>query len=322
MPHPSKPSRSKLLRLALLGALCILLLFGAVWVGPDLEGERGDFILWQLRIPRVLVGILVGSTLSLVGAVYQALFNNPLATPSTVGTTAGATLGVLFALVFGLGIESALVPVTAISAFVGALVATWLVAAVASSGRASLHDVLLSGIAITLTASALSTAIQYLADMQALFAAAQWSLGQLPQVGYDGLVLMLPLLLAANGILLLQSRALQAVALGEESALCQGVAIRRLRAITLGAAALGVGTTVAWCGPIAFVGLIVPHLVKQVLGSSVRVVLPGSCLLGAAFLVTCDAVARSLFRNHELPVGVVTAALGAPALLLLIVRRR
>jgi ABC-type Fe3+-siderophore transport system permease subunit len=298
----------------------VLVVCAVAFIGPSLEGERGQFIFWQLRVPRVLVGCLVGGTLALVGAVFQALFNNALATPDTVGTTAGAALGALAALVFDISSEIEGLPVVTLFAFGGALSASWAVAAVAGSGRARIHDILLAGIAVTLAASAIATGIQYLADMRALFAAAQWSLGQLPQVGYRGVLIMSPFVLVTGAVLLSVHRGLQVVALGEELAQAQGVHVHRLRLLALGVGSLGVAACVAWCGPIAFVGLIVPHVVRLLLGASLRVLLPMSLIAGAAFLVFCDTLGRLILAGRELPVGVLTAALGAPALIALIAR--
>ncbi len=146
--------------------------------------DTRDFVLFQLRIPRLVVGFFVGSTLAIVGAAFQTLFQNPLATPSTVGTTAGATLGSLLALVLGLSSDGMLSAVS-LFAFIGALVASFLVMAVASTARARVEEILLAGIAVTLAAGALSQGLHTIGDANALFAAAQWSLGQLPQVGFE-----------------------------------------------------------------------------------------------------------------------------------------
>lgn len=308
--------RGVLLVLASLAVLC-----GAAFVGPSLDGPRGAFILWSLRVPRVLVGALVGGTLGLTGAVFQAIFVNPLATPSTVGTTAGATLGALAALVLGASAVGGL-PVVVAAAFAGALAASAVVSVVAARGSARIHDVLLVGIAVTLAAGALSTGLQYTADMSALFASAQWSLGHLPQVGYRGVLLMAPFVVISTGTLLSLSRELAALVAGEDLAQAQGVDVRRTRTLALGLGSLGVAACVAWCGPIAFVGLLVPHLVRLMVGATERVLLPLSLVVGAAFLVGCDALARVALPGRELPVGVVTAALGAPALIVLIARAR
>jgi len=301
---------------------CALLLLGAVLVGPRLEGAQGQFIVWQLRVPRVLVGMGVGATLALVGAVFQALFQNPLATSDTVGTTAGATVGALFAFALDSSRTVQGLPLVTVCAFAGALAGSLLVASFASARRVHSSDILLAGIAVTLASSALASGIQYVSDSRALFAATQWSLGQLPQVGYRGVLLLAPLCTLSCGLLLLLTRPLQVFALGEDLAHSRGVNVPRLRLFALGLGSLGVAACVAWCGPIAFVGLIVPHLVRRLLGASYRTLLPMSLCVGGALLVTCDAFARLIVPGRELPVGIVTAALGAPTLVFLVARGR
>ena len=306
-------------RALLLAVASLALMTLAVLVGPELGGAEGTFILWQLRVPRVLVGALVGGTLALTGAAFQTLFANPLASESTVGTTAGATLGALTALALDL---PGGFPVVFACACLGAALASLSVTLVASSGRAAMGDVLLAGITVTVATGALSVGLQYVSDSRALVAAARWSLGQLPQVGYDGVLVLAPLVVPAWLVLLGLGRALQTFAFGEELSASRGVNVPRLRSLVLAAGSLGVAACVAWCGPIAFVGLIVPHAVRRVVGASLARVLPLSLVTGAAFLVFCDALARSLSPARELPVGVVTAALGAPALVALLFRAR
>ena len=309
------------LLLIVLSVLSVIALAVSPWIGPEMPQESADFILWQLRIPRVLVGALVGAVLGIVGAAYQTIFGNPLATPSTVGTTAGAVLGALVAVVLLDGGVVGGVSVLALAAFLGALAVTLVVAMVASSGRASTSDVLLAGIAITLAASAMASGLQFQADMAATFQAVRWSLGHLGQLGFDGLWTLLPFAIVAIVAIISQTRALDAMVAGEALAETQGVDVVRVRTLVLGVGALGVGATVALCGPIAFVGLIVPHLVRLWLTGSRRVLLPMSALVGAALLVLCDGLARVLLDGRELPVGVLTAALGAPLLLWLVVAR-
>ena len=308
-------------RIALFVLASVALVGLAPLLGPGLSAVWDDFIFWQLRVPRVVMGALVGATLSVVGATFQLVFTNPLATPSTVGTTAGATLGALAVLVVGAPVVLGGLPIVVLAAFAGALATSLLVAAVAASGRARMNDVLLAGIAASLAASALATGLQHTADMSALFAATQWSLGHLPQVGYRGILLLLPFSLVCVVSLLGFIRGLDSLAAGEELAHGQGVNVRALRTLALSLGALGVAACVAWCGPIAFVGLLVPHLVRLLFGPTARVLLPLSLIAGAAFLVLCDTLARLIIPGHELPVGVLTAALGAPALIWLIARR-
>lgn len=302
----------------LLLAVTTATLLASPLLGPTLAGEGHQFVLWQLRVPRVVMAALVGGTLSLVGAAYQLVFANPLATPSTIGTSAGAVLGVLVAVVAGLPATSTHLPWLALAAFVGALTTTLLVASLAASGRARMHDVLLAGIAISLAAGALATALESVADMGQRFAVSQWSLGHLPQVGYRGIAILAPFLVVTWTTVLGQSRALHALTAGEDVAHAQGVHVPRTRVLTLGAGAIGVAACIAWCGPIGFVGLVVPHLVRLAGVRSPRALLPLSLFSGMGFLAACDAAARLLIPGQEIPVGVLTAALGAPALLLLL----
>lgn len=302
--------------------LVALVLGLAPWAGPTLDVPQGDFIFWQLRVPRVVLGALVGATLGLVGAAFQAVFDNPLATPSTTGTTAGASLGALAVLVLLPSSLTAATPWVAVGAFLGALAVTLAVGAVAARRSARMEDVLLAGIAFTLAASAVTTGLQVRADSAATFRAVRWSLGSLAQVGYDGIALLTPFCVVAALVILRHMRALDAMVAGEEVAYAQGVDVVRVRTWVLVAGALGVGACVAWCGPIAFVGLVVPHVVRRTLGAARIVLLPMSTVVGAGFLVACDVAARWALAGRELPVGVLTAALGAPLLIGLIARRR
>jgi len=304
-----------------------ILLF-AFWLGPllGLLGPRNDgnaesFVLWELRAPRVVAGLLVGGTLGLAGAVTQALFRNPLATPSTTGSLAGATVGALLALVCGASAGSFGLPAIALSAFAGAMLTSSLVLFASASGRIRTQDILLIGIAVTLAATSGATIVEDLADTPALVAASRWSLGHLGQVGFGQARVVAPVFVVCWIVQLTQIRALQTMVLGEELAHSRGLSVRRVRLISLGACSLSVATAVAWCGPIAFVGLIIPALVRLSLGASQRVVLPVSLVTGAAFLSLCDALGRLMTARHEIPVGVVTAALGAPALVALVTVR-
>jgi len=315
-----QPGAAMSKRIVAVTIVCLLVLVAAPFAGTALEGEGSRFILVQLRLPRMLVGAIVGLSLGLTGAAYQALFDNPLATPSTVGTTAGAALGALAVLVLLPGEQMGL-PVVFVAAFAGALAVTFAIAAIASSGRASINDVLLAGIAITLATGAITTGLQFQADMAATFEAVRWSLGHLTQVGYRGVIMLGPVVAVCTVVLLFQVRALESMLGGEDRAHAQGVDVRRTRTICLAFGAIGVGACVAWCGPIAFVGLIVPHMVRLGLGATRRVLLPMSALVGASFLVFCDALARWVLPGQDLPVGVVTATLGAPLLVFLVTRR-
>lgn len=294
----------------------------APWFGVLSISELDSFIIWQLRFPRVLNGLLVGATLSIAGASFQSLFGNPLATPSTTGTTAGASLGALIAIVLlptSLSYQS--IVITG-AAFLGAVLISFPLAILAARARIHMEDVLLAGIGCTLATGAISTGLQFQADMSATYRAVQWSLGSLSQVGYQASYWLFPFCtLSIIGLLSLR-RGLEALISGEEQAYSQGVPIIRIRALTLLFASLGVGASVAFCGPIAFVGLLVPHLLRLYVGFERRWIMLLSPLFGGAFLVICDAIARIAFSSGEIPVGVITAALGAPMLIGLILLRR
>ncbi len=298
---------------------CVAVVAVAPWVGPTPGAEVAEFVIWQLRMPRVAIGAAVGATLGVVGATFQALFGNPLATPSTTGTTAGAALGALVALVL---LPTAPRVVLVGLAFIGALAVAVPVAALAARRAARLEDVLLAGVALTLAAGAITTGLQVNADDASTRRAVLWSLGSLAQVGYDGLAWLMPFCAVAIVGSVSQVRSLDALAAGEARAFSQGVDVARVRVWLLGVGALGVAACVAWCGPIAFVGLVVPHLVRLSVGATRRRLVPLSGVVGAAFLVACDTVARSAIPGRDLPVGVLTAAIGAPMLVALVLRRR
>lgn len=316
----SRPTRASL-RILLAAAAAVAVLVTAPFLGASLRDEAGSFIFWQLRVPRVLMALVVGAMFSLVGAVYQTIFFNPLAAPSTVGTSAGATLGALVAIVFGAGTSVLGVSMVTLSAFLGAVAASLVVALVAASGRARVNDIILAGIACSLAAGALSSGLQYSADASATVAAVRWSLGHLPQVGYRGLGFLLPLVAIASAVLLGLTRSLEALHAGDEIAHSRGVNVTLVRAAVICFGSLGVAACVAWCGPIPFIELIVPHFVRLTVGVSRRVLLPMSMVVGGAFLVLCDTAARTVVPGREIPVGVITAALGAPMLIVLIARQ-
>lgn len=284
--------------------------------------DAAAFVLVELRLPRAVLGALVGLSLGLVGAVFQVLFENPLATPSTVGTTAGASLGALAVILLWPWGPVQGLPMVAVGAFLGALGVTAGIAALAAWRRLGIADLLLLGIAVSLGASALSLGLQVRADGQQTLRAVRWSLGSLATVGWwVPAVLVTPVLLG-GAVLLLQARPLQTLAAGSEQAAAQGVDLRTLRVVALGVGSLLVGCCVAASGPLAFVGLLVPHLVRAVVGDAPRRLLPLSAVVGAGLLPLADGLARVVVPGQDLPVGVLTASIGAPVLVgLLLVRK-
>ena len=309
-------------RVVITSIICIAIILCAPWIGSTAHIDLTDFIFWQLRAPRVMTGAVVGLTLGLTGAAFQALFGNPLATPSTTGTTAGASLGALCALLLfpdegwyhELGVP--------FFAFVGAMAVSIPITILASKRNMHIEDVLLAGIALTLASGAITTGLQFQADIAATYRSVQWSLGSLAQVGYKSTLYLLPVCALACCGIFWQTKALETMIAGEEQAFTQGVNIQRVRSIVLFFGGLGVAITVAWCGPIAFIGLVVPHIVRMIFGNRRRVLFPMSGITGAAFLVLCDSLTRILLGGREIPVGVLTALIGAPVLIFLVFRRR
>lgn len=289
------------------------------WIGPALGDEGGTFVLTALRIPRALLGMLAGAMLGASGASMQIVLENPLAAPSTVGTTAGAGMGALAVLVlWPTGGPWAV----AAGALGGALLVSGALAAAARHRGLASDDLILAGVALSLAAGAITTGLQLHADAATTLASVRWALGSLSTIGYDRvLVLAPPVALALLG-LHLNLPALAAMTSGADVAASRGVDVVRVRARVLASAALGVAATVAVVGPIGFVGLILPHAVRALGGAHPSRLVPYATVLGAGFLPFADALGRALSPSRDLPVGVITAALGAPTLVALLVRRR
>jgi iron complex transport system permease protein len=284
----------------------------AALLGREVSGLAATVVL-GLRLPRVMLAALAGGGLAVAGVAFQALTRNPLADPAVLGVASGAALGAVLAQVVGL--EGSLLASLglAAAAFLGALVAAVAVYLIASvGGRLPLQTLLLAGVIVGLFFSAAITLIISLVDFAQLGGILHWLMGSLGALGYRPVVVMTGGCLIGGGLLYSQARALNLLALGEESALQLGVEAERVKRLSFVAAALLTGVVVAHTGPIGFVGLIVPHAVRLVLGSDNRALIPAAAGAGAAFLVLADTLARVVLRPAELPVGVITAFCGAP----------
>lgn len=299
-------------------------------LGMPLSGDglaRAELILGQIRVPRTLLGLAVGGVLALSGVAMQGLFRNPLADPGLVGVSSGAALGAAFAIVgaslFG-GWPAWLAPyVLSLSAFGGGLGVTWLVYRVGRrDGQTSVATMLLAGIALTALAGAAIGLFTYLADDATLRTLTFWNLGSLNGASYPRLWPLLLVTAAVAVWLPRRATALNALLLGESEARHLGFDIERVKRELVFCTALGVGAAVAAAGMIGFIGLVVPHLVRLLVGPDHRVLLPASLLAGAALLLLADLLARLLLAPAELPIGIVTALIGAPFFLFLLVRGR
>lgn len=281
-------------------------------------------IFFIARLPRALAGALVGGALAAAGVVLQALLRNPLATPFTLGVSAGASLGAMLVIILGVPLTVLGGSAVPLASLAGSLAAVGIVYALARLRRQGLSTnvLLLAGVTLNSLFSAVIMFVQYLADFSQSFQAIRWLMGNLDVSGYDSIVWALPLLVVAAAGFAWLPRSLNLLALGTEHAATRGVNVLRTQRIAFLSASLATGAAVSLGGPIGFIGIVVPHIVRLLVGADHRVVLPASAFLGAAFLVTCDVGARTLMAPVELPVGVITAMLGGPFFLWLLIRSR
>jgi iron complex transport system permease protein len=280
-------------------------------------------IFFVARLPRVLAAALVGSSMAVAGVIFQALLRNPLASPDTLGVTAGASLGAMLAITFNASFTLFGVSAVTLAGFAGSLGALTTLYGLSTARRRGTSTVvlLLAGVTLNALLSAVMAFIQYLADFTQTFRNVRWLMGSLDVVSYDPiLAALIPLTLAWAGFSTLP-RVLDLISVSPDSAAARGVDVERTERIALISASLATGAAVSLAGPVSFVGIIVPHLVRLVVGADHRVVVPASALFGAAFLIASDIVARTIVSPLELPVGVITALIGGPVFLWLLLRR-
>jgi len=280
-------------------------------------------IFFVARLPRALAGALVGAALASAGVVFQALLRNPLATPFTLGVSAGAALGAMLAITFPASLHLAGIPAVPVASFFGAVGAVGIVYALASARHHGLSTevLLLAGVTLNSFFSALILFVQYLADFSQTLRTVRWLMGDLDVAGYGPILAALPLTVVGLAAFAWLPRSLNLLALGTDAAASRGVDVLRTQRVAFFSASLVTGAAVSLGGPIGFIGIVVPHLVRLMVGADHRIVLPASALFGAAFLVVCDVGARTLLSPLELPVGIITAMIGGPFFLWLLVRR-
>jgi iron complex transport system permease protein len=293
--------------------------------GSDALLEERSVVI-AIRVPRILLGSAVGAALGVSGALMQGLFRNPLADPGLIGVSSGAALGAKAVIVLGgtLGLSGALATYALpVAAFVGAVGVTSLVWSLSlRSGRTEVATLLLAGIAINALAISLQGLLALAASDSQLRAITFWTLGSLGGASFQNVALTLPIVMAVVALSPALSPALNALLLGESDARSLGVPIERLKRVAIVLSSLAVAASVAFSGIVGFVGLMAPHLVRMAAGPDHRIVLPGSALLGAALLLLADLAARTLVPPQEIPLGILTAAVGAPFFLWLLRHRR
>jgi len=293
----------------------LLALLSALHVrgAPGLADPGQASILWSLRLPRVVLGAIVGGMLATAGAAYQGVFRNPLADPYLLGAAAGAELGATLAIAFLAAASPAFVNVVPVAAFVGATLAVGAAYVLGRTvtGSRNPTTLILAGVAIASFLNAVQIYVQQ-AQTNSFRQVYTWILGRLVTAGWDGVLLIAPYVALSLAVIFAHRRLLDTLGVGDEEAASLGVSARRVRLVVVAAATLGTAAAVAIAGTIAFVGIVIPHTIRLLVGRSYRVVIPLSMLGGAAFLVLADAAARSVASPAEVPIGVITALVGAP----------
>jgi iron complex transport system permease protein len=280
-------------------------------------------IFFIARLPRVLAGALTGAALAAAGVVFQAMLRNPLATPFTLGVSAGASLGAMLATVLGASVALGPLSPVPLASLGGAAIASGIVYWLATPYRRAMSTsvLLLAGVTLNSFFSALIMFVQYIADFAQVYRAVRWVMGDLDVGSFQPILAVLPLILIACALFALLPSSLNLLSVSADAAAARGVDVARAQRLAFISASLATAGAVALAGPIGFIGIVVPHLVRLIVGVDHRVVLPASALFGAAFLVACDLAARTVIAPIEIPVGVVTAILGGPFFLWLLVRQ-
>jgi iron complex transport system permease protein len=323
----SKSSTFQLLVLVV-GAMVVAVVapfFGMEMISPRslFKNDLQTTIFFSLRVPRVCVAFIAGSGLALCGMMFQAMFRNPLADPFTLGISSGASCGAAATIL--LGLNGAILGVSFISlgAFAGAAISMACVYLISSLQRSpSSLTMLLAGIAISFLFSSILMFMQYLSSLRDSFHIIRWLMGGIEVFGYRQILSMLPFVIAGMTILFFKLPELDHLLAGDDLAKSRGVRVSQTKNILLLAATLIVGSIVAVCGPIGFVGLMTPHICKMVFKTKHAILGPASFLAGGIFLVLCDSLARVVIAPAEMPVGVITALLGGPFFLWLLFIRK
>jgi iron complex transport system permease protein len=315
--------------LILLALGAVITLAGAPFIGMNnisldhiLHPSATDMdssIFWKMRVPRVLTSFLAGSALAISGMAFQALFRNPLATPFTLGVSSGAAFGATLSILTGFTFSFLGISGMSIGSLIGALVAILAVYGFTRLKKGfSTSTMLLAGVAISFFFSSLILFLQYLSDFTQSFRIVRWLMGGIESAGYDSLLGVLPFILIGSAIVFTLTNELNLFSAGEDIAVSRGVEVGRMKTILFFAVSLMIGGVVSVCGPIGFVGMMSPHIIRLLVGANHRYLAPATFLFGGLFLTLCDTLARIVIFPAEIPVGIVTALLGGPFFLWLL----
>lgn len=295
-------------------------------MGGNSEPSQIQSIIMDIRLPRLILALLVGAVLAILGAVMQGLFRNPLADPSLIGVSGGASVGASLVIVLAGGAmlsPLAGLSIVALGAFIGGVVSTLVVYRVATSSLGtSVTTMLLAGIAIGAIAGAFNSLLSYFSDNQMLRQISVWQMGNLGGANWQKVSLIAMVSTVIFALLPSQAKSLNALLLGESEARHLGIDVQRIKRQLIILTALGVGVSVALAGLIGFVGLVIPHMVRLLIGPDHRALLPASALAGASLLLIADSIARVVVLPAELPTGILTALLGAPFFVVLLLKQR
>jgi len=316
-----------LLSLLALCGLMILPFVGNPFIGPEVllrpaSQELDSLIFWQIRIPRVLLAFLAGVGLSLGGLSFQAIFRNALATPFTLGVAGGASLGVTLWIYFGFQLSFFGISGSSLAALSGALGSIALVYGIAkASGNLSPNTMLLGGVAMTFFFSSAILLLQYLGDIGDTFRIIRWLMGDLSHANFDLVLQVLPFVATGALIIALHARELNLLSLHDDLSASRGVPVERTRLILFFFVSFMLAGIITTCGPIGFVGIMVPHICRLIVGANHLRLVPMTLVTGGFFLALCDTCARTLSSSTEIPVGIITALLGGPFFLALLFKK-
>lgn len=312
-----------ILLITLLASVFIFSLVGAVYISPAQLFSPENKDIYHLRLMRIILGIIAGAGLSAAGVIFQGILRNPLAEPYVLGVSSGASLGAVLSIVLGLGKIWGAVYFLPVAAFTGAVLTFVLVYNLARMGnRVPVQSLILSGIVVGSVFSSIVMFLVSISQSEKLHDIIWWMLGDLQifDAGHLGAVAVI----SGLGIVVAMffSRDLNAIAIGEEEAIHLGIKVETVKKILFCTASLITGAIVSACGLIGFIGLIIPHTMRFIIGPDHRGLLPASCLAGGIFLVACDSLARTVILPAELPIGVITALIGGPFFVLLLRKKR
>ncbi len=300
-----------------------MLAFSEVLAYLDGEETPGGIIFFRIRLPRVLLGIMTGSTLAVAGVVFQALLRNPLATPYTLGVASGSAVGALLVIKTGLDFSILGYSSIQLAAFVGSILTVLLVYFLSKkAGSISIYGMILAGVTISYFFSAVILILHYIADFTETQQMIRWTIGGLDVVDYQTLLQSAPIILVAFILLWALANTFNVISTSEETALSKGVNVLLIQKAAFIIASLITGTVVALSGPIGFIGLIIPHLLRLVGGPDHRYLIPSAIFLGGGFLALADTIARTALAPVDLPVGIITTLLGGPFFLWLLVHKK